>query len=48
MAMTGNDAFVLLPLPPKSSDLTPCDFYLWGYIKGFEYAPLSKSVGSED
>nr|CAH7754259.1 unnamed protein product [Callosobruchus chinensis] len=19
--------------PPRSSDLTPCDFYLWGYVK---------------
>ena len=23
----------LLPWPPRSPDLTPCDFFLWGYIK---------------
>ena len=20
--------------PPRSPDLTPCDFFLWGYLKG--------------
>ncbi|GFW98487.1 uncharacterized protein TNCV_3791181 [Trichonephila clavipes] len=23
--------------PPRSPDLTPCDFYLWGFIKGCVY-----------
>jgi hypothetical protein len=23
--------------PPRSPDLTPCDFYLWGYIKWIVY-----------
>ena len=22
-----------LPWPPRSPDLTPCDFFLWGYVK---------------
>ena len=30
----GNDDSVLLKWPPRSSDLTPCDFFLWGYVKG--------------
>ncbi|GBM93193.1 hypothetical protein AVEN_93750-1 [Araneus ventricosus] len=25
--------------PPRSPDLTPCDFLLWGYIKDFVYVP---------
>jgi hypothetical protein len=24
--------------PPRSCDLTPCDFFLWGYIKSLVYA----------
>ena len=30
----------LLPWPPRSPDLTPCDFFLWGYIKDRVYVPL--------
>ncbi|GFW15152.1 uncharacterized protein TNCV_172991 [Trichonephila clavipes] len=26
--------------PPRSPDLTPCNFYLWGLIKDCVYAPL--------
>ena len=29
----------LLPSPPRSPDLTPCDFFLWGYIKDRVYVP---------
>jgi len=29
----------LLPWPPRSPDLTPCDFFLWGYIKDRMYVP---------
>jgi len=29
----------LLPWPPRSPDLTPCDFFLWGYIKDRVYVP---------
>jgi hypothetical protein len=25
--------------PPRSPDLTPCDFFLWGYIKQTVYRP---------
>ena len=35
-------AFVFLSLrtwPPRSPDLTPCDFFLWGYIKDTVYVP---------
>ena len=34
-----NDDFVLLHWPPRSPDLTPCDFFLWGYVKGLVYVP---------
>ena len=30
---------VLLKWPPRSPDLTPCDFFLWGYVKGLVYVP---------
>ena len=30
---------VLLKWPPRSPDLTPCDFFLWGYVKGMVYVP---------
>jgi hypothetical protein len=26
--------------PPRSPDLTPSDFFLWGYIKDHVYVPL--------
>jgi len=29
----------LLTWPPRSPDLTPCDFFLWGYIKDRVYVP---------
>ena len=29
----------LLPWPPRSLDLTPCDFFLWGFIKDSVYVP---------
>lgn len=29
----------VLTWPPRSPDLTPCDFFLWGYIKDFAYKP---------
>ena len=25
--------------PPRSPDLTPCDFLLWGYVKDSTYKP---------
>ena len=29
----------LLPWPPHSPDLTPCDFFLWGFVKDSVYVP---------
>ncbi|PNF27171.1 hypothetical protein B7P43_G07842 [Cryptotermes secundus] len=29
----------LLPWPPRSPDLTPCDFFLWGFVKDNIYVP---------
>ncbi|GBN08000.1 hypothetical protein AVEN_36565-1 [Araneus ventricosus] len=28
-----------LSWPPKSPDLTPCDFFLWGYVMDKVYVP---------
>ena len=25
--------------PPRSPDMTPCDFFLWGYVKERVYVP---------
>ena len=33
-----NDQHFLL-WPPRSPDLTPCDFFLWGYVKDNAYKP---------
>jgi hypothetical protein len=30
--------------PSRSSDLNPCDFYLWGYLKSVVYNPLPKTL----
>ena len=30
--------------PPRSPDLNPCDFYLWGYLKSVVYYPLPKTL----
>jgi hypothetical protein len=29
----------LLRWPPRSPDLTPCDFFLWGYVKDVLFVP---------
>jgi len=29
----------LFPWPPRSPDLTPCDFFLWGLVKDSIYIP---------
>jgi hypothetical protein len=26
-----------IPWPPRSPDITPLDFFLWGYVKGIVY-----------
>ena len=30
---------MLLAWPPLSPDATPCDFFLWGYVKDQVYVP---------
>jgi hypothetical protein len=30
--------------PPRSPDLNPCDYFLWGYLKSRIYNPLSKDL----
>jgi len=30
--------------PPRSPDLNPCDFFLWGYLKQKVYNPLPKTI----
>ena len=41
----GNDDYVLLHWPPRSPDLTPCNFFLWCWFKDLVYVPsLPKSV----
>ena len=40
MGRAENDNCVLLHWSPRSPDLTPCDFFLWGYIKSMAYVPL--------
>ena len=43
---SGRDNRVLMLWPPRSPDLTPCDFFLWGFMKGLVYVPLlPKDVG---
>ncbi|GBL86105.1 hypothetical protein AVEN_22695-1 [Araneus ventricosus] len=37
--ITGLDDVPLLPWPPRSPDLAPCDFFLWGYVNGKIYVP---------
>jgi hypothetical protein len=34
----GNDQPLLLR-PPRSPDITPCDFFLWGYVKDRLFVP---------
>jgi len=35
-----NDCRGVNNLPPRSPDATPCDFFLWGYVKDHVYVPL--------
>ena len=30
--------------PPRSCDLTPCDFFLWGYVKSLVYADKPQTL----
>ena len=33
-----------MPWPPRSPDLSPLDFFLWGYIKNIVYAEKIKNI----
>ena len=43
----GSDDCVLLHWPPRSPDLTPCDFFLRGYVKGLFYVPPFPTSGDD-
>jgi len=30
--------------PPRSTDLSPCDFFLWGYLKGKVYVDKPRDI----
>jgi hypothetical protein len=34
--------------PPPSPDLTPCDFFLWGYLKAKVYEQRPLNFGSSE
>ena len=36
---TGPKDLALHSWPPRSPDMTPCDFFLWGYVKERVYVP---------
>ena len=33
-----------MPWPPRSPDLTPCDFFLWGFVKSKVYAERPQNI----
>jgi len=37
--VTRNDCRGFNNLPPRSPQATPCDFFLWGYVKDQVYVP---------
>ena len=39
LGRSGQTDRVLLRWSPRSPDLTPCDFFLWGYVKDLVYVP---------
>jgi len=36
---TDRDYEALLKWPPTSPDMTPCDFFLWGFVKDRFFVP---------
>ena len=41
----GKDDDALMPWPPRSQDLTPCDFFLWGFVKDTVFvSPLAANL----
>ena len=35
----GQEDVALMRWPPRSPDLTPCDFFLWGFVKDTVFVP---------
>jgi len=40
----GNRFFTKDFWPPRSPDLNPCDYFLWGYLKSLVYVPFPKTL----
>jgi len=40
----GDKLLPKLKWPPRSSDLNPFDYFLWGYLKRRVYSPLPKTL----
>ncbi|GFX25231.1 putative DD41D transposase [Trichonephila clavipes] len=38
------DTFWTLNWPPRSCDLTPLDYFLWGYVKSLVYADKPQTL----
>jgi len=38
---------MLLAWPPRSPDASPCDFFLWSYVKDHVYIPPIPAIISE-
>ena len=36
---TGKEDDALMRWPPRSPDLTPCDFFYWGFVKDTVFVP---------
>jgi hypothetical protein len=36
---TGQEDDALMRWPPRSPDLTPCDFFFWGFLKDTAFVP---------
>jgi hypothetical protein len=39
-----NKDAALIPWPPRSPDLIPCDFFLWGYVKDKLYVACYQEI----
>ena len=39
MGRTGKEDDALMCWPPRSPDLTPCDFFFWGFVKDTVFVP---------
>ena len=40
----GRGSSLNMPWPPRSTDRTPCDFFLWGFVKSKVYKSRPSSV----